>query len=197
MKNLLFALITLCAIACGETASSDQSQSDDNQSKTDVKPVKQTVSAADIAKYGFQKYEGAWFDVLYPDGFTIKESQADESNPEGYSSCFFISPDEAVSFYVFGPQWGGETLDIAFDPAKETIEVDDKKEINPMTSKRWITYAAKDGSYKRSYEETYSDHGAGQNISAVIGLKYKDKESYDLYKPLYQKFKESFIQYAD
>lgn len=204
MKNLILALVALFAVSCGETVGNqNESVSSTDPHETDVqeenKPEIKAVSAEDIAKYGFKKYEGAWFDVLYPDAFKVEASQKDESNPDGYSSCFFVSPDEAVSFYVFGAQWAGKANDIAFDAAKEVIEVDDEKEINPMNKKRWVTYAAKDGSYKRSYEETYTDFSGGGDmaLSSVIGLKYKDQAAYDLYKPLYQKFKESFVQYAD
>ena len=59
---------------------------------------------------------------------------------------------------------------------------------------RWITYAAKDGSYQRSVEETRSADGL-QN--RVFGIKYRTPADLAEFRDAYKAFKESLKQYQD
>jgi hypothetical protein len=65
-------------------------------------------------------FEGAWFQVAYPADFVAVPSLP-SATAEGYDSAFFRSPDGAVEFYVFAPQWGGQPEDIALDPGREEL----------------------------------------------------------------------------
>lgn len=147
----------------------------------------------------WKTYNGAWFKIDYPADFTVSPSLKSTS-AKGYDSAFFISPDELVEFYIFSPQWNGVPSDIEFNPKTEklvsekTEEVPDKPESMGMKSVRRYTITAKDNSYLRSYVDT---ENKGINYRFVIGLKYRDMETYHAYKEKYQKFVKSLKQYAD
>ena len=49
-------------------------------------------------------FQGAWFEVKYPQDFKAKGSLASETS-DGFDSAIFTSPDGTVSFYVYSPQW--------------------------------------------------------------------------------------------
>lgn len=64
-----------------------------------------------------QTYRGAWFEVKYPSDFTAQGSMGSGSaEDDQFDSAFFTSPDGEVEFYIFSPQWGGESTDIALWP---------------------------------------------------------------------------------
>ncbi len=146
-----------------------------------------------VAKDKSKKYKGAFFEVSYPNHFTVKPSMPNSGGMDAYDSAFFISPDKKVKFYIFSPQWSGEATDIAIDPNKET-EKDVKITKNKKEENRWFTYVSKDGSKTRSYHEIVS---ADKSTVKIFGIEYEDKESYDKYKADYVKFKKSLQQFAD
>ena len=137
-------------------------------------------------------YRGAWFEVRYPVGFTVRPSLA-SSTAEGYDSAEFNSPDGSVSFYVYSPQWGGEPADIALDPERESLLSEQLyREREP--SIRLFTIRAKDGSYFRSYRETLAHQGS---VRTVVGIKYRSKEARLRYQKNYEQFRRSLKQFAD
>ena len=137
-------------------------------------------------------FRGAWFEVVYPADFTVRPSLA-STTAEGYDSAEFVSPDGAVSFYVFAPQWGGEPTDIALDPKRERLVAEQTRQAKEG-ARRWFTIAAKDGSYQRSYQEMLSEHGS---VKTVVGIKYRDEEARQKHLAAYQRFKDSLQLYAD
>ena len=141
---------------------------------------------------GLSKFTGAWFDIKYPSSFTVRPSQKSTSS-DGYESVFFESPDHTVEFYVFSPQWSGDSKDIAFNPQTENKVAD---EVSKGTDEKlhYFTYEAKDKSYTRSYQESTENEGS---VRWVVGIKYKDMASYNKYKTDYINFKKSMMQYAD
>jgi hypothetical protein len=166
---------------------------------------------------GTKDYTGAWFKVVYPANFTAQavgeiysygaEKVSDEAT--------FTSPDASVQFYVYSPQWSGDPVSYLHALPTETVESDTSTPtVTSSTNQygtsyykkvtRYITFAAKDGSYKRSAVSTI----AGYVISAdstdysskthlVFGIKYKDQATYDKYLSQYLAFKKSLVQYAD
>ena len=148
------------------------------------------VYAEKHPRAGFLIYKGAWFDVEYPRDFTVKPSIA-SSTPGKFDSAFFESPDKDVRFYVFSPQWSGEALDIAMNPVSE-VEKDVKKESKDGTTRRWFTYAARNGSRARSFLEITT-----AETKLVFGFEYADQASYKKYLDSYLHFKKSIAQYAD
>ena len=138
------------------------------------------------------KFEGAWFEVQYPDAFKATPSQQ-SSTADGFDSAFFAAPDKTVEFYVFSPQWGGDPADIALDPATETL-ADERIVKNGEVTKRWYTIAAKDGSYKRSYLSVLDERGP---TNWTIGRKYASEADRLRYNAEYLSFRDSLTQFAD
>jgi len=71
----------------------------------------QTAPSAAQSNGSFLSFRGAWFDITYPAGFQVVPRDAPQSTPgpepDGVS---FVSPDGAVEFYVYSPQWQGESM---------------------------------------------------------------------------------------
>jgi len=137
-------------------------------------------------------FHGAWFDVRYPADFTARPSLK-SSTAEGYDSAEFISPDGAVSFYVFAPQWGGNASDIALIPEREQLVTEQRRKVRDRKI-YWFTIAARDGSYRRSYRETVARQGSTKTI---VGIKYRNEEARLRYQNAYELFRKSLKLYAD
>jgi hypothetical protein len=167
------------------------------QQQTDAKPTQTTAAV------GTKEYKGAWFKVTYPANFTAKQEGQDEAS--------FTSPDGSAQFYVYSPQWSGDPASYLNALPTETVESDTS---TPDTSQygttdykkviRYVTFAAKDGSYKRSFVSTIAGYVTAPDSTdysskthLVFGIKYKDKATYDLYLNQYLAFKKSLVQYAD
>lgn len=139
-----------------------------------------------------QVFQGAWFKITYPAGFTPAPSLA-SSTAEGYDSAAFISPDGSVSFYVYAPQWGGEPTDIALDPLRETL-VSEKSAVQDDREIQWRTICAKDGGYCRSYQDTRAHKGS---VRTILGITYRDEEARSRFLQNYLRFRNSLEQFAD
>ena len=136
-------------------------------------------------------YKGAWFEINYPSGFTVKPAQKSTTKQVGYDSVYFISPNNDVEFYVFSPQWNGEAKDIEINPNIERL-IDQNTEKHKSKTIRWFTVKAKDNSYLRSIRDDTTD-----STRLVFGIKYKNKAMYDKYNNDYISFKKSLRQFAD
>jgi len=134
-------------------------------------------------------YKGVWFDIKYPSDFKVKPSLKLYAN-ENEDAAWFVSPDGSVEFFVHSPQWSG-TVNL-LEPTDQEKLAGKSTEKSGEATTTWITIAAKNGSYTRSYVLTTTE-----STSKVLGIKYKDQKSYDLYKQKYIDFKKSLIQYAD
>lgn len=137
------------------------------------------------------KFKGAWFEVDYPDRWAVVPSLPSKSRPGGVDSVFFRSPDSAVEFYVFAPQWSGEAQDIVLDRATERLDSSKTSESGGK-SVRWYTISARNGAYTRSYEDT-----KGGSTRVVVGIKYRSEDAYREYRSAYLQFKKSLRQFAD
>jgi hypothetical protein len=141
----------------------------------------------------WETYKGAWFSIKYPSDFSVRPSLKSKTSIKGYDSAYFLSPDGAVEFYIFSPQWNGEPTDIELNPKLEEI-VSEKTDTKGDKTVRWYTIGAKDKSYLRSYVDTQDKL---QNVRWVIGIKYSNMDVYNTYKERYQEFVKSLKQYAD
>jgi hypothetical protein len=139
-----------------------------------------------------EDYRGAWFTISYPDGFTAIAGLP-STTADGHDSARFRDPAGRVEFYVYSPQAGGVAADIAPDPARET-EVAVANSEGAAGSVRWTTYAAMDGSYQRSVEETRSADGLQNRVFAI---KYRTAADLAEFRDEYEAFKESLKQYQD
>lgn len=159
-------------------------------------------TAPPVATITFTKYSGMWFDIQYPSLFTARPGRAYCIPEAGCDSAYFSSPDGAIEFYVFSPQWGGDPMvDLAVNPVTER-QVDEKTAVDssdavfgPRTT-RWVTIAAKDGSYTRSYVDIVDENG-GSPVRHAFGIRYKDQATYNEWRDSYLKFKASLVQYSD
>ncbi|TAK05544.1 hypothetical protein EPO33_00105 [Patescibacteria group bacterium] len=133
-------------------------------------------------------WRGTWFDVKYPPGFAARVGAED--------SAFFTSPDGKVEFYVYSPLWGGDAAaDVGLNSATERL-VDEKTQVDGPTTTHWVTIAAKDGSYTRSWVDIKDDN-FGSPVNHAFGIKYKDAAAYAGWRDAYLAFKASLVQYAD
>lgn len=140
-------------------------------------------------------YKGAWFEIKYPANF--KARALDTTKPTESSAATFSSPDGAMEFYIFSPQWGGEAPGIALVPAAE-VETSRKTEKGKSSGVEgvytWSTISAKDKSYTRVFQDFLAADGS---IHWVIGMKYKSDAALQRYKSQYVGFKASLRQLAD
>jgi hypothetical protein len=155
----------------------------------DESPAPQAVSTplSDCREGVFQ---GTWFTIQYPVSFKCVPMRRTPSM-SGFDSARFISPDGEVEFYVYVPRNDWSTDDFTLR-SSEKIEEDISRDYNNgQTQFHWVTMAANDGSYRRSYvEENY----ISRNKKRAFGIKYKDKATYDIYLQLYTTFKESLVE---
>ncbi len=133
--------------------------------------------------YGcFYDYSGLGFSVAYPLEFYVNEMPGDSE----YAAAF-VSPDNTVEFYIFfSLARGGSDSYLEHNPKTEKIvstkTVDDKS--GTIT---WITIAAKNNAYTRSYQ-IHKNSGV---MYKAVGIKYQNQASYDKYKSKYLHFKKS------
>ncbi len=138
-------------------------------------------------------FKGAWFEVKYPSGFSVRRSLQRASSTDSCDSAFFKSPDGAVEFYVFSPQWNGNPTDIAINPQTEKYIAQSAGTVKGIRTIR-VTIKAKNGSYLRSFVDV---ENKTENTRLVFGIKYKTQKAYAKCKSDYIKFKGSLTQYGD
>jgi hypothetical protein len=152
-----------------------------------------TVNAQPVAQSAI--YRGAYFEVQYPADFKV--SPLESAKPHESKGATFTSPEGAMTFYLFSPQWAGEAPGIALDASRET-EISRKSESGKSSgvagTYTWTTIAAKDKSYTRIYQDFLARDGS---IHWVIGMKYRDEAALQKYRAAYGKFKASFRQFGD
>ncbi|MCX7717651.1 MAG: hypothetical protein N2111_04505 [Candidatus Sumerlaeaceae bacterium] len=141
----------------------------------------------------WRKFEGEWFTVEYPANFKVRPSLKLHSHQTRPDSAFFTAPGGEVEFYVFSPQWSGEPSDIMPDPKTEIVNDETTRTEGGRTVREW-DIKARDGSYFRAIADTTAHEGT---VRWVFGIKYRDKASYDRWRPTYLRFKKSLQQFAD
>ncbi len=145
------------------------------------------------APKAWPKYEGAWFSISYPPGWSVRPSLKSKTSDKGYDSVFFRSPDKKAEFYVFSPQWNGDPTDIKLKPQIEK-QLSQKVQVKGTSTATLVTIRAKNKSYNRSYLDRQD---SATNTRLVFGIKYTRSTDYKKYKYQYAKFKESLKQFAD
>jgi hypothetical protein len=152
-----------------------------------------SISALAWAASDWPVFEGAWFTVAYPPSFTPRPSLPSPSRGEGYDSVRFVGPDGAVAFYVFAPQWGGDPVDIRPLEGKERLAEESRTE-KGLVVVRWYRYERLDKAWFRSYQDKTDSLS---NTRVVIGMEYRGREEYSMWRGDYERFKQSLVQYAD
>lgn len=135
-------------------------------------------------------YRGAWFSIKYPEGFRVVPREPSFTARDGYDGVSFMSPDERVEFYVFSPQWNGESGWTKL----RSGETEEERSTEKRGDSQAIFVTVRGPGYSRSWVEVTN---AAQNTRHVFGFRYKNAAAYADYQPLYRKFKESLQQFAD
>ncbi len=167
-------------------------------------------------KGAWRTYQGPWFDIDFPAGFSVSGGTFD-LDPKGrlYSdSALFLSLSGGqVQFYVYSPQWSGKSewaqpraddmeLEIKLavtSDAEGAKRLADEKLGEVRTERRgsktvtWTSVTGP-GGYTRAWVETFDEM---TNTNHVFGIRYPDQAAYNKYKARYLKFEESLVQYAD
>lgn len=151
-----------------------------------------------LAKEGLKKYTGAYFEISYPSHFIVGPAMST-------NEAKFISPDQQVEFFVYSPLWSGKPenyLNVAQN--EKLISENSQKTVKKSTYQdhiqiKWATISAKSGAYTRSYMHQRACHSAEFTdcLSLVFGIKYKNKQAYNLHRNDYIAFKKSLTQFSD
>jgi hypothetical protein len=209
-KTLAVAIVALVLIGASvywfTTSPSVRSTSETVATTTGTLRTSGEVSRPTPA-VGVTEYKGAWFKIAYPTNFVPKAEGEDEAS--------FTSPNGSIQFYVYSPQWSGDPASYLQALPTENSESDTStSSVTHFTNQygtfydkkvtRYVTFVAKDGSYKRSFVSIIAGSVATPNSTdydskthTVFGIKYKDQATYDKYLNDYLAFKKSLIQYAD
>lgn len=188
MKSKIFLLViaTVAFSGCNKAQNATGSPTKKSE-KVNASPQKKSTSQS-----AYKWFDTTWFEIEYPATFTAKGSLKSSTSTEGFDSAVFMSPDGKVQFYIFSPQWHGDYKDITLNSKTEIESARTHEKKGDTIITRW-TIAAKDGSYKRSYEEM----NFGSTINRVFGIKYASETDRKRYLPAYLRFKKSLLQYAD
>ncbi len=137
-----------------------------------------------------KKFEGGtYFTISYPSGFKILNPCKD---PNYCNELTVQSPDKAVEFFVYAPQWNGNpNADVKAGEKEASRKVTKQKGGIVMTE---VTINATNGSYSRSYVDIENTE---LNTRKCFGVKYTNMVAYNKYKAQYIAFKQSLEQFAD
>ena len=151
-----------------------------------------------------KKYQGAYFSIEYPEDFHV-------DTPYSKDEAYFISEDKSVEYFVYSPLWGGEPKSYLKIKSNEKL-VSQKtikgKNTDPNRDKdrdvqitKWVSFAAKDGSYTRSYmhmkRKSSNESLKMSDIDLVFGFKYQNAMARKIYANAYKLFKKSLEQFSD
>lgn len=165
-------------------------------SQTEKKTAKKipAITAKTASKY--EGYEGKWYGIMYPKGWSLRPSLKDSASG-AEDSVFFTAPDSLAEFYVYCPRYTGKPKDIEIDRKTEnqlgqTIEEDKGVRI------RTVRIQAKDSSYIRFIEDT---EAFIKRRRLVFGVMFRGKdngrEAIQKHNASYLYFKQSFRKFTD
>ena len=134
-------------------------------------------------------YNGAWFDVRMPEGFTEQPSLLSTSN-DGYDSIWLKSPDGDFELYIDAPQWTGEQSDMLDDPQILNSTEDTRKNDHDTVTVREITY--KNGRYGK-----FTSNNSNHNTHLTTGYRHSNHALSESQNLIHRCFLQSIQQYAD
>jgi len=135
-------------------------------------------------------YAGAFFEIQYPEGFTVGAQERSLSSPDSFDGASFVSPDGQVEFYVFSPQWSGQSAWI--NPRAGEKVVEDRNETQGEETIRHVTLEGPKG--RRSYKlvRNQTDH-----TMHILGISYRNPEALERYAVDWERFRGTLRQFAD
>lgn len=158
-----------------------------------------------------REYRGAWFSIRYPANFTatgVDPGNLDHDDPGGirnFDGARFVSPDGRATFYVYSPQWSGESAWLRIDEEKETLAGRESRPVPYREGDRVIepnggvetqfVFDGKGGAYTRYVVHTRMTHPSSTDLA--FGFRVATDEDRKKYAPAYQAFKASLQQFAD
>lgn len=188
---MTLGVLLLAPLTAPDVYAQSASATATNEAKPPLTPLTQSKASA-VASAIFR---GAYFEIKHPKDFTTK--LLDAKTAKEANAATFSSPDDAMMFYIFSPQWGGDAPGVALDASRE-VEVSRKAEKGKSSGVEgkytWTTIAANDKSYTRIYQDFLATDGS---IHWVIGMKYKSDAVLQQYKTQYGAFKASLRQLGD
>ena len=134
-------------------------------------------------------YNGAWFDVRVPEGFTVQPSLLSVSN-EGYDSVWLRSPDDDFDLYIYSPQWGGEPSDVIDDP--QISDITENTQINDHGTVTVREIAYKNGQYGK-----FTSNQTIHNNHLTTGYRHSNQPLSESQNQIHRCFLQSIQQYAD
>ncbi len=151
-----------------------------------------------LLEHGLKRYNGQYFSVEYPAVFLASPSgpiqsfnpndnlealdEKPDNEPVGdyyfinTDEAYFEAPDKSVEFFVYSPQWSGESESYRKVLHSEQITAHEEK----STIKKgvhyghiktdWVTLKARNGSYYRSYVHKKSCHTKNLKVVYLMAL---------------------------
>ena len=134
-------------------------------------------------------YNGAWFDVRVPEGFTEQPSLLSTSN-DGYDSVWLKSPDGDFELYIYAPQWTGEPSDVLDDHQILSTKKDIQKNEHATITVREITY-------KNEHFGKFTSNNSNHNTHLTTGYRHSKRALSESQNLIHRCFLQSIQQYAD
>jgi hypothetical protein len=188
-----FALFFCTIILSAQKAAVNDSPEIKPSKAKKTSPVKTAASAKNAIKY--LPYEGKWFGVEYPEGWTVRTGLKNPTS-EADDSVFFTAPDSLAEFYVYCPRYTGKPTDIEIDRTKENQTgqtLEEERGVRVRTVRIW----AKDSSYVRVIEDTEAFMQRRRLVFAVLFRGNGGRLGAQKYNNAYMHFKQSFRKFSD
>jgi hypothetical protein len=148
---------------------------------------------AALAAPSVKTFKGAWFDIQYPASFkAVPRDRAATGHSQGVAcdGASFLSSDGQVEFYVYSPQWRGQSQWLVKGSGEKAAGRSTQS--GKVASITYLTFTGP------GYTRAYADYKSPASETRWgFGIKYKSQSAYNTYRPLYLKFRQSLRQYAD
>ncbi|TAE24718.1 MAG: hypothetical protein EAZ92_12920 [Candidatus Kapaibacterium sp.] len=190
-------IIFLCTtlLRAQHVSPNDSPESKPSKAKK-VSPTKaNTPAPAAKNSITYMPYEGKWFGVEYPKGWTVRGGLKNEMSGAD-DSVFFTAPDSLAEFYVYCPRYTGKPVDIEIDRTKENQTgqtLEEERGVRIRTVRIW----AKDSSYVRVIEDTEAFMQRRRLVFAVLFRGNGGRLGAQKYNNAYMYFKQSFRKFSD
>ncbi len=139
-------------------------------------------------------YNGAWFDVRVPEGFTVQPSLLSVSN-EGYDSVWLRSHDGGFDLYIYSPQWSGEPSDVLDDP--QISGITENTQINDHGTVTEVTVIVREIAYKNGQYGKFTSNQTIHNNHLTTGYRLSNQTLSESQNQIHRCFLQSIQQYAD
>lgn len=190
-----YSIISFIICFCISTSDVFSQKTQKSAKKSDNLTAKNAGIVAKKDTVQYDSYEGKWFGIKYPKGWSIRPSMKN-SYSGADDSVFFIAPDSTAEFYVFCPRYTGKPIDIEIDRSKEN-QISQRIEEERGVRVRTVQIQAKDSSYVRFIEDTEAFIKFRRLVFGVLFRGDKGRIGAQKYNNSYLYFKQSFRKFTD